>query len=206
MSTQSQRDPDTRRFVSVFLSAGIGFQLVWLAAPVPARAQLPASAVILEKVKIAEKQKSVDLCPVYLVPSDPKLPLWEYKGVKYRGSKPDVRERFFKDPDKYAKAAEKQRFINNFMQAMSPIWCPVTDQITPGGMTQWKRFGLTFESCCSFCDDNVKEEDFPEAIKRLKARAEKTYALIGAKYTEGAKSPVEGAIRKPVAKTKKQKS
>jgi hypothetical protein len=160
-------------------------------------AQLPADAVILEKVKIPEKQKSIDLCPVSLTASDPKLPTWEYQGVKYRGSKPDAREKFLKDPQKYAKAAEKQRFVNNFMQAMSPIWCPVTDQISPGGMTQWKKLGYTFESCCTFCDDNVKDEDFPEALKRLKARAEKTYALIGAKYTEGAKSPVEGAIKKP---------
>jgi hypothetical protein len=166
-------------------------------SPIPAWAQLPADAVILQNVKIPEKQKSIDLCPVYLVASDPKLPTWEYKGLKYRGSKPDARETFLKDPDKYAKAAEKQRFINNFMQAMSPIWCPVTDQISPGGMTQWKRSGYVFESCCSFCDENVKDSDFPEAIKRLKMRAEKTYALIGAKYTEGAKSPVEGAIKKP---------
>ena len=48
----------------------------------------------------------------------------------------------------------------------------------------------------------LPDEDFPEAVKRLKERAEKTYALIGAKYTEGAKSPVEGAIRRPAAKTK----
>ena len=64
-------------------------------------------------------------------------------------------------------------------------------------MTQWKRFGLTFESCCSFCDEDFKEEDFAEALKKLKGRAEKTYELIGAKYTEGAKSPVDGAIKKP---------
>jgi len=165
--------------------------------PIPALAQLPADAVILEKVKIPEKQKSADLCPVYLIPSDPKLPTWDYKGIKYRGSKADAREKFFKDPDKFAKAAAKQRFVNNFMQAMSPVWCPVTDQITPGGMTQWKRMGLTFESCCGFCDENVREDDFPAAIKKLQARAEKTYALIGARYTEGAKSPVEGAIKKP---------
>jgi hypothetical protein len=175
-----------------FLAIGL---LVCLAPS--AFAQLPADAVILEKVKIPEKQKSTDLCPVYLTATDPKLPTWDYKGVKYRGGKPDAREKFLKDPEKYAKAAEKQRFVNNFMQAMSPIWCPVTDQISPGGMTQWKKLGYTFESCCTFCDDTVKDEDFPEAIKRLKARAEKTYALIGAKYTEGAKSPVEGAIKKP---------
>src|SRR5579872_5168740 len=143
-----------------FLAIGLVFCL-----PLSAFAQLPANAVILEKVKIPEKQKSVDLCPVYLVPSDPKLPTWEYKGVKYRGSKADARDKFSKDPDKFAKAAEKQRFVNNFMQAMSPVWCPVTDQITPGGMTQWKRKGLTFESCCSFCDENVREDDFPAAIK-----------------------------------------
>lgn len=161
---------------------------------------LTADAVMLDKVKIPEKQKSVDLCPVGLVPSDPKLPSWTYQGVAYRGSKAGVREEFFKDPDKYAKAAEKQRFINNFIQAMSTIWCPVTDEITPGGMTQWKRLGLTFESCCAFCDESFEEENFADALKRLKTRAEKTYVLIGAKYTEGAKSPVEGAIKKPEPK------
>ena len=164
-----------------------------------AQAQLPADAVMLDKVKISEKQKSIDLCPVYLVASDPKLPTWEYKGVKYRGSKPDAQEKFLKEPDKYVKAAEKQRYVNNFMQAMSPVWCPVTDEITPGGMTQWKKLGFTFESCCAFCDENVSDDDFPEAVKKLKARAEKSYELTGGKYTEGAKSPVEGAIKKPAA-------
>lgn len=158
-------------------------------------AQLPSDAVILEKVKIPEKQKSIDLCPVYLEASDPKLPEWEYKGVKYRGSKADAREKFFKDPDIYAKAAEKKRFVNNFMQAMSGVWCPVTDEVTPGGLTQWKKLGYTWESCCAFCDETVSEEDFPLAVKRLEARALETYKMIGAKYTEGAKSPVEGAIK-----------
>jgi hypothetical protein len=169
--------------------------LMLLAAP--ALAQLPADAVMLDKVKIAEKQKSVDLCPVYLEAPDPKLPAWEYQGVKYRGAKADAQEKFLKDPDKYAKAAEKQRFVNNFMQSMSTIWCPVTDEVTPGGMMQWKRFGLTFESCCTFCDENFEEAHFADGLKKLKARGEKTYELIGAKYTEGAKSPVEGAIKKP---------
>ena len=171
--------------------------LMVLALPISDLAQMPSDAVMLDKVKIPETQKSVDLCPVYLVDSDPNLPSWEYKGLTYRGSKADAKEKFFKDPDKYAKAAEKQRFINNFMQAMSTVWCPVTDQITPGGMMQWKRLGLTFESCCAFCDENFKEENFQEGLERLKKRAEKTYELIGAKYTEGASSPVEGAIKKP---------
>ena len=170
---------------------------VLLGSVAQAAAQLPADAVQLEKVKIPEKQKSVDLCPVYLEPSDPSLPTWEYKGVKYRGSKPDSQEKFQKDPDKYVKAAEKARFVNNFKNSMSTVWCPVTDEITPGGMTQWKKLGLTWESCCTFCDENVSDEDFPTAMKKLTARAEKTYELIGAKYTEGAKSPVEGAIKMP---------
>jgi hypothetical protein len=158
-------------------------------------AQLPADAVMLEKVKIPEKQKSVDLCPVYLKASDPKLPEWEYQGVKYRGSQADAQEKFLKDPDKFAKAAEKQRFVNNFMQAMSSIWCPVTDEVTPGGLTQWKKLGYTWESCCAFCDETVSDDDFPLAIKKLEERALQAYKLIGAKYTEGAKSPVEGAIK-----------
>ncbi len=176
------------------LTLGLALGLVRLA-----QCQLPADAVMLDKVKIPEKQKAIDLCPVYLEAPDPKLPTWEYKGVTYRGSKPDAKEKFLAAPDQYVMAAQKQRFINNFMQTMSPIWCPVTDEVTPGGMTQWKRLGFKFESCCTFCDETVSEEDFPEAVKRLKARAEKCHELIGAKYTEGAKSPVEGAIKKPEA-------
>ncbi len=170
--------------------------LTLLILALSASAQLPADAVMLDKVKIPETQKSLDLCPVYLEPSDAKLPSWEYKGVAYRGSKADAKEKFFQDADRYAETAKKQRFINNFMLAMSTVWCPVTDQITPGGMKQWKRFGLTFESCCGFCDENAKEEDFKEGLDRLRKRAEETYNLIGARYTEGARSPVEGAIKK----------
>lgn len=178
----------------VRLAHGVAMAVVCAA---PALAQLPADAVMLDKVKIAEKQKSVELDPVYLEKADPTLPTWEHKGVKYGSSKPDAKEKFQADPDKFSKAAEKQRFINNFMQSMSTIWCPVTDEITPGGMLQWERFGLTFESCCSFCDESFQEEDFVNGLKKLKERAEKTYELIGAKYTEGAKSPVEGAIKMP---------
>jgi hypothetical protein len=142
-----------RRFVPVLAAM--------LLAPSSAWAQLPPDAVMLDKVKIPEKQKAIDLCPVYLEPSDPKLESWEYKGVKYRGSKADAREKFMKDPDKYAQAAAKQRFVNNFMQTMSTVWCPVTDEITPGGMTQWKRLGFTFESCCTFCDENFEGSSSP---------------------------------------------
>ena len=184
------------RRLSFCLSLGLAMVLALAGA---ARAQLPADAVMLDKVKIAEKQKAIDLCPVYLVPSNPKLPSWEYNGVKYRGSKADAKAKFLNNPKKYVKAAERERFINNFMQSMSIIWCPVTDEISPGGMTQWEKLGYTWESCCAFCDETVKDEDFDVAIKKLRERAIKTYELIGAKYTEGAKSPVEGAIKQPGA-------
>ena len=39
--------------------------------------------------------------------------------------------------------------------------------------------------------------DFAQGLEKLKERAEKSYAMMGAHYTEGAKSPVEGAIKKP---------
>jgi len=161
-----------------------------------AYAQLPSDAVELDKLKIPEVQKSVDLDPVYLTPSDPSQARWEYKGITYRGSKADSKEKFLADPDKYAKAAEKQRFINNFKTAMSTVWCPVTDQVTPGGMKQWKKYDLTFESCCGFCDENAKDMHFEEGLKRLNERAEQTYSMIGAKYTEGAKGPLAGALKK----------
>lgn len=164
---------------------------------IQAQAQLEADAVQLDKVKISEVQKAIDLCPVYLVASDPALPVWTYRDVTYRGSKPDAKEKFFQSPDKYADAAKRERFINNFMLAMSTVWCPVTDQVTPGGMKQWKKLGYTWESCCAFCDENAKEEDFANGLANLKKRAEETYRLIGAKYTEGASSPVEGAIKIP---------
>src|SRR3954462_435749 len=103
-------------FVRGLFFAGIVF------ASALAVAQLPPDAVMLDKVKIPEKQKSIDLCPVYLETADAKGEAWEYRGVKYRGSKPDAKARFFKDPDKFAKVADKQRFVNNFMQAMSAVW------------------------------------------------------------------------------------
>jgi hypothetical protein len=162
-----------------------------------AHAQLPADAVLLDKVKIAEKQKSVDLCPVYLTKSDPELPTWQYKGVTYRGAKADAKEKFLKDADTYAEKAKYQRWENNFIASMSIIWCPVTDEVNPGGGKQWEKIGITWESCCKFCDEDATEEDFPEALKRLKERAKESYKLTKGKYVENAKSPVEGAIKNP---------
>lgn len=160
-------------------------------------AQLPADAVMLYKVKVPEKQKPVDLCPVHLVPSDPKLPTWTYKDVAYRGHTSGCEAEFEKHPARYAKAARYQRWENNFLSAMSIIWCPVTDELNPGGLTEWTRLGLVWESCCKFCDEDVQEEDFPVALEQLKERARLAFQATGGRYVEGAKSPVEGAIRNP---------
>lgn len=168
-----------------------------LALSLNALAQLPPDAVQLDKVKISEKQKSTDLCPVHLVPSDPNLPVFSYQGVDYKGHTPECQAEFEKDPETYAEKAELQRWENNFIQSMSTIWCPVTDEITPGGMLEWTALGIKWESCCKFCDDSVMEDDFPRALELLKARAKKSYELTGGKYVEGASSPVEGAIVLP---------
>lgn len=162
-----------------------------------AYAQLPADAVMLYKVKVPEKQKSVDLCPVHLVPSDPQLPTWTYKGVEYRGHTADSKAEFDKDPDKHAEAARFQRWENNFVQGLSTIWCPVTDELNPGGLTQWTKLGLVWESCCKFCDEDVQDSDFPVALDALKERAALAYVATGGRYVDDAKSTVEGAIRKP---------
>lgn len=161
-----------------------------------AQAQLPPDAVQLDKVKISEKVKSADLDPVTLKPADPALGTFEHDGVTYGMSAASSKDAFLKDPAKYAEAAAKARWEQNFVNSMSIIWCPVTDEISPGGNTKWEKIGITWESCCQFCNDTVTDEDFPRALDRLKVRAGKSWDAMGgmAKYTEGASSPVEGAI------------
>ncbi len=158
-------------------------------------AQLPPDSVQLDKVKISEKVKSQDLDPVTLKPADPKLGTFEHKGMVYGMSDAASRTAFMKSPDAFAEQAAKARWEQNFINSMSVIWCPVTDEISPGGNTKWEKIGLTWESCCQFCNDTVQDDDFARGLDRLKVRAGKSWDLIGgAKYTEGAKSPVEGAI------------
>ncbi len=161
----------------------------------PVVAQLPPDAVDLSKVKIPETQKSAELCPVNLVPSAADGESWEYQGTTYRGSEPGAKDAFLADPEKFVEAAEKERWINNFMLAMSTIWCPITDEVTPGGRKQTEALGFKWESCCSFCDEEMSGDNFEEALERLRARAEQSYELTGGVYVEGASSPVEGAIK-----------
>lgn len=171
------------------------FTLLILFSTLGVVAQLPPDAVDLSLVKIPETQKSEDLCPVHLVPSAADGETWDYKGVHYRGSAAGSKTTFLEDPDGYAAAAQKQRYINNFMTAMSTIWCPITDEVTPGGRRQVEGLGYKWESCCSFCDEEMSAESFEVALEKLKERAEEAFELTGGRYTEGASSPVEGAIK-----------
>jgi len=168
-----------------------------LAFPSPVQGQLPPESVILSKVKIPEKQKSDELCPVHLVVSDPKLSAFEYKGVAYRGHMPDCQSEFEKKPEQYAAAAKFKRWENNFVSAMSPIWCPVTDQVNPGGLLKWEKLELKWESCCKFCNAAVFPECFTGALEHLKSRAKLAYQATGGKYVEGAPSPITDAIQIP---------
>ena len=171
------------------------FTLVAVLTAGMAAAQLPPDAVMLDKVKISEAQKSHELDPVTLEPADASLGTFEHNGVTYGMSKPDSKEIFLGDPGKYADQHDRARWEYNFTHSMSEIWCPVTDEISPGGNLKWTMLGLSWESCCQFCNETKMDEDFPFALERLKKRAAEAYELIGGTiYTEGASSPVEGAI------------
>ena len=160
-------------------------------------AQLPPEAVLLDKVKIPEQLKSDAIDPVTLEDNGDDAVAWSHGGVDYRGAAAS-KAAFEKDPDKFAAAHKKELYVRNFMLAMSTIWCPITDEVTPGGRTQVEGHGLTWESCCSFCDEEMDPANFGEALAQLRKRGEVSYELTGGKYTEGASSPVEGAIDETV--------
>jgi hypothetical protein len=164
-----------------------------VALPPGVLAQLPPEAVLLDKVKIAETLKPDQIDPVTLEDVKPDAVSWTWNGVAYKGAAASKTE-FGKSPEKYAAAQKKELYVRNFMLAMSTVWCPITDEVTPGGRKQVEGHGLKWESCCSFCDEEMHPENFKEALAQLRKRAEKSFELTGGKYTEGAKSPVEGAI------------
>ena len=148
----------------------------------------------MDKVKIPEMIKSTDICPVSLQASIESAPTWTYDGVTYRGHDVGTQAEFEKDSAKYAAGAARERYVQNFMLAMSTIWCPITDEVTPGGRKKVEGLGYEWESCCSFCDEEMLPDNFHEALVQLRKRGETSYELTGGLYTEGASSPVEGAI------------
>ena len=176
--------------------------VLWIAALVllsasfaPALAQLPPDAVELGKVKIPEKLESVHIDPVTLEPSSADGETWEHDGVKYRASTAGSKATFMADPGKHAEEADRHRWVENFKLAMSTIWCPITDEVTPGGRMQVEGHGYNWESCCAFCDEEMAPENFEEALERLGERADEAYELSGGIYVNDASSPVEGAIK-----------
>ena len=181
----AERAPKTRLFAAAFALFLAGAGALW--------SQLPPEAVMLDKVKIPQTIKADQIDPVTLKEVTGDAVTWTANGVQYRGSAASKAE-FAKKPDQYAAAHKKELYVRNFMLAMSTIWCPITDEVTPGGRKQVEGHGLKWESCCSFCDEEMHPENFKEAVAQLRKRAEASYQLTGGKYTEGAKSPVEGAI------------
>jgi hypothetical protein len=156
-------------------------------------AQLPPEAVLLDKVKIPQKLAADAIDPVTLKDNTDGAVTWEWNGTTYSGAAAS-KSSFESAPEKHAKAHQKELYVRNFMLAMSTIWCPITDEVTPGGRKQVDGHGLRWESCCSFCDEEMDPANFDEAFEQLRKRAEVSFDLTGGKYTEGASSPVEGAI------------
>ena len=156
---------------------------------------LPPDAVDLSKVKIAEFEKSVDLCPVHLVSSDPSLPEFEHQGIRYRGHAKGCEEQFRASPDEFREAANRKRWENNFVRAMSPVWCVVSDQVNPGGFGQFEKLSLKWQTCCQFCNPDLIPDCFAISLKRLKERAKSAYELTGGTYARNVTNPIAGALR-----------
>jgi hypothetical protein len=155
-----------------------------------------APAIDLALVKISELQKSDQLCPVHLVPSAPEIAPWTWEGVTYRGHTAECEAEFRTRPEAFVERARRERWIHNFKIQMSTIWCPLmNDQINTGGRKQWTHGGLTWESCCAFCDETEPtDDDFARALEALEKRARFAFEATGGRYVEGAASPVEGAM------------
>jgi hypothetical protein len=166
-----------------------------LLAAAPALAQLAPDAVHLGRVKISEVQKSDHLDPVTLETADPALATWEHDGVTYGASAAGSKEKFMADPAVFIEPALKKRWENNFLDQMSIIWCPVTDEVSAGGGLLWDELGLDWESCCQFCNETKTDEDFPRGLENLQRRAADSYILTkNGTYQEGFSSVVFGAI------------
>ena len=156
---------------------------------------LPPEAVDLSKVRIVERQKSDDLCPVKLLEVDSTVATYLYQGAQYRFSSNAARNQFILAPQNFVDAAKFKRWENNFVLAMSPVYCPVTDQVNPGGFGEYMELDLKWRSCCQFCNPSLIPGCFDLALDRLKRRAVTAYQLSGGTYSSSSGSPIEGALR-----------
>jgi len=163
---------------------------------VSATAQLlPPDAVDLSKVNIEEKQTAADLCPVTLKAPDISVADFEFQGVRFRFSSDSARNQFIKAPQNYIGAARSARWENNFIRAMSSVWCPVSDQVNPGGFGEYEKLNLKWRTCCQFCNPDLIPDVFGLALKRLQERAKASYELTQGAYSKGATNPIAGALK-----------
>ena len=168
----------------------------WLLVHSPATAQLlPPEAVDLSKVKIEEKIAAADLCPVALTAPNPTVAAFERQGTRYRFSSEAARNQFVHSPEGFIAAANHARWQTNFVRAMSPVWCPVTDQVNPGGFGEFDQLGLKWRTCCQFCKPEVVPDCYTVSLARLKERANTAYELTRGVYAQKAPNPIAGALR-----------
>jgi len=167
-----------------------------IVASTSATAQLlPPEAVDLSKVKIEERQTADLLCPVGLTAPNPLVAGFEHQGIRYRFSSEAARNQFVKSPENFIEAARYARWENNFTRAMSPVWCPVTDQVNPGGFGTYDQLGLQWQTCCQFCKPETIPDCFATSLQRLKERARTAYDLTRGTYARNVISPLAGALR-----------
>ena len=116
-----------KRVPSGFPSIAVALLVSVKMATVATAQLLPPDVVYLSKVKIAEIEKSVDLCPVHLFSSDSSLPEFEHQRIRYRRHAKGCEEQFRASPDRFREAANRRRWENNFIRAMVP--CGVSCRI-----------------------------------------------------------------------------
>ena len=127
---------------------------------------LPPDAVDLAKVKIEEWVNASDLCPVARVAPNPSIAGFEHQGIRYQFSSESARNQFVHSPQDFVEAAKFARWERNFMTAMSPVWCPVTDQVNPGGFGEFDKLELKWRTCCQFCNPSFVPGCFDQALIR----------------------------------------
>ncbi len=156
---------------------------------------LPPDAVDLAKVKIEEWVNASDLCPVARVAPNPSIAGFEHQGIRYQFSSESARNQFVHSPQDFVEAAKFARWERNFMTAISPVWCPVTDQVNPGGFGEFDKLELKWRTCCQFCNPALVPGCFDQALARLKERAKTAFQLTGGVYAKNVSNPIEGALR-----------
>ena len=181
--SQVSRVPCSRRSAVL---AVLGCGAVW--------SQLPPEAVMLDKVKIPQTIKPQQIDPVTLKTSRP-TPCRGPGMASSTAVSAASKAAFAKDPETIRCGAQEG--------ALRPqLHGRDVDHLVPDhrrgdAREAASRSMATVSSGRAAARSATRRcipENFKEALAQLRKRAEKSYELTGGKYTEGAKSPVEGAI------------